>query len=136
MKDLKDIMKMKKSEPKMGDDEKQAKKEMLVDLIKHMDSMMGENIKGLKKVTVASNDKQGLEKGLEKAKEMVSDKDIEQPSLDDTEHNEENIEGNDDDEILSRDAQDGNCDEDEMSHEEIDRQIQALQEKKNRKQGM
>lgn len=39
--------------------------------------MMGGDLAGLKKVTVAAKDKKGLAQGLDKAKELVSDEDDE-----------------------------------------------------------
>jgi Ran GTPase-activating protein (RanGAP) involved in mRNA processing and transport len=50
-----------------------AKSGILQDLMDDMMGMEGDKVKGLKKVTVASNSPKGLEKGLEKAKEIVGD---------------------------------------------------------------
>ena len=50
-----------------------AKSGILQDLVDDMMGMEGDKVKGLKKVTVASNSPKGLEKGLEKAKEIVGD---------------------------------------------------------------
>lgn len=52
---------------------KDAKMSMLKELQKAMGDSMSEDVKGLKKVTVASPDKEGLKEGLEKAKEMIGD---------------------------------------------------------------
>lgn len=55
----------------------EAKMSMLKDLRKMANSMMGDDLKGkmdsMKKVTVAAKDKEGLEKGLDKAKDIVSE---------------------------------------------------------------
>lgn len=48
-----------------------AKSDTLKDLMDDMMGLEGDKIKGLKKVTVASNSPKGLEKGLDKAKELV-----------------------------------------------------------------
>jgi Ran GTPase-activating protein (RanGAP) involved in mRNA processing and transport len=48
-----------------------AKSGILQDLVDDMMGMEGDKVKGLKKVTVASNSPKGLEKGLDKAKELV-----------------------------------------------------------------
>lgn len=48
-----------------------AKSGILQELMDDMMGMEGEKVKGLKKVTVASNSPKGLEKGLDKAKEIV-----------------------------------------------------------------
>lgn len=68
---LKALMKKKGKEeidPKLKD----AKMKVLKEIHSMASDDMGEDIKGLKKVTVASPDQEGLEKGLEKAQEMVS----------------------------------------------------------------
>ena len=48
-----------------------AKSGILEELMDDMMGMEGDKVKGLKKVTVASNSPKGLEKGLDKAKEIV-----------------------------------------------------------------
>lgn len=48
-----------------------AKSGILKDLMDDMMGMEGEKVKGLKKVTVASNSPMGLKKGLEKAEDIV-----------------------------------------------------------------
>jgi len=48
-----------------------AKHHVLKDLMDEMHGMDGEKVKGLKKVTVASNSPEGLEHGLEQAKDIV-----------------------------------------------------------------
>lgn len=60
----------------MGDEEMdpmlaKAKMSVLKDLHKHMGNMMGDDMMGLKKVTVAAPDSEGLKKGLDKAEEML-----------------------------------------------------------------
>lgn len=52
--------------------EKEASNSVLADLMDFLHGHDGEKLKGLKKVTVASNDPHGLEEGLAKAKEMVA----------------------------------------------------------------
>lgn len=56
---------------KLSGAEKKGKEETLQSLIDDMMGMDGEKVKGLKKVTVASNSPKGLEKGLDKAKELI-----------------------------------------------------------------
>jgi hypothetical protein len=66
------LMAKKKSEgKKLSPMEKKGKEDTLQSLIDDMMSMDGDKVKGLKKVTVASNSPKGLEKGLDKAKELV-----------------------------------------------------------------
>lgn len=50
-----------------------AKGSVLHDLMSQMDGMSGDKVKGLKKVTVASNTKEGVEKGLDKAKQLLGE---------------------------------------------------------------
>jgi hypothetical protein len=51
---------------------KNAKGSVLEDLMEHLSGAGMDKIKGMKKVSVASDSKLGLSKGLEKAKEMIS----------------------------------------------------------------
>ena len=53
--------------------DKQATGDVLHDLMSYLSSLQGDKVKGLKKVTVASNDPKGLVAGLAKAKDMVKD---------------------------------------------------------------
>jgi hypothetical protein len=53
-----------------------AKSGILQDLVDEMMGMDSDKVKGLKKVTVASDSPKGLAKGLEKAKEIVGDKNL------------------------------------------------------------
>ena len=69
-----DFGKFKKS--KMGSNEKEAKLSALMGLKEEMQKLMGDDVKGLKKVTVASDSPDGLEKGLEKAKEMLGSEEV------------------------------------------------------------
>lgn len=55
----------------MSEHEKMAKMGVLKDLMAQADDSMFGKIKGLKKVTVASNTPEGLEHGLDKAKHMA-----------------------------------------------------------------
>jgi len=67
----------------MDDKKKKVMMSTLMDLKKEMSKLMSNDIKGLKKVTVASPTGEGLEAGLDKAKELV----------DTTEESEEKPEG-------------------------------------------
>lgn len=67
---LKKLME-KKQGGKMDPEYKSAKMGVLKELHKTMGGMMGDDVKGLKKVTVAAPDKAGLKLGLSKAEEVV-----------------------------------------------------------------
>lgn len=71
---LKELMKKKGKKDDIDPTYKHAK----MGVLKHISDMasgaMGDDIKGLKKVTVASSDREGLEDGLETAKKLVSKK--------------------------------------------------------------
>lgn len=73
MMDKEMMMKMmgKKEEGEGNDMKKNAKLSVLKELRKMASDMMGEDVKGMKKVTVASPSPEGLKMGLEKAEEMV-----------------------------------------------------------------
>jgi len=65
-------MEKKKKEGKgLSSMEKKGKEETLQSLIDDMMEMDSGKVKGLKKVTVASDSPKGLEKGLDKAKELI-----------------------------------------------------------------
>lgn len=67
------IEKMRAKGKKMAPEEKKAKMSVLQDLHKEASSAMADGLKGLKKVTVASDSEEGLEHGLEKAKDIVKE---------------------------------------------------------------
>lgn len=60
----------------LSENHAKAKSGILEDLIGEMMDMEGDKVKNLKKVTVASDSPEGLEKGLDKAKEIVGNKDL------------------------------------------------------------
>jgi hypothetical protein len=114
---LKALMKKKKS---MSDTEKDAKKSVLGDLKKMAEGVMGEKIKGLKKVSVSSDSPEGLKAGLEKAEEIIGSEVDERPE------GEEEIEESED--SMFEESKDES--EESLSEEELDKQIQELMKKK------
>lgn len=69
---LKKIIEKKKKDGKtLSPVHKEARSTVLEDLMDHLSDMGMDKVKGLKKVTVASDSKEGLAKGLDKATEMV-----------------------------------------------------------------
>lgn len=66
------IIAKKKAEGKpMSSAHKEAKGSVLSDLMEHLGSMGLDKVKGMKKISIASDSKEGLKKGLSKAEEMV-----------------------------------------------------------------
>lgn len=63
----------KKGDKTLSDSDVSAKKAALGDLIGMAKDAMGEKVKGLKKVTVASDSTEGLNKGLELAKKKLGE---------------------------------------------------------------
>jgi hypothetical protein len=61
----------KKKGHKLSDVERDAKMSVVNNMKDMASSMMGDHIKGLKKVTVASDSKEGLQSGLDKAKDLM-----------------------------------------------------------------
>lgn len=59
---------------KLSEIEKKASSKVLGELRKHTQQMMNDKMKGLKKVTVASDSAEGLKKGLSKAEELIKGK--------------------------------------------------------------
>lgn len=102
---FKELLMKKKREGKMLSPEAKDKKmEVIQELMEAMGSDMGEKIKGLQKVTIAAPDKEGLEEGLEKASEIVSESD----------------------EVMAEESEE-EIDEESMSPEEIKAKIAELQ---------
>lgn len=104
MKELMKLMEKKKSGKPMDEGYKKAKMTMLQALKDDMSGMMGNEMKGMKKVTVAAPDEEGLKEGLNKAEELMEGK--EELAKDDMEMDEE------------------------MSPEECDAMIKMLEKKK------
>lgn len=116
MKDLmKKLMESKESDSSDVDMKKKAKLNVLHELKKMASDMMGDDVKGgmMKKVTVAAPSEKGLEKGLDKAKELVAD----MPEPEEMDYDEE-----------SSDEEDM----EECSPEEIDAKIAKLQAMKSK----
>lgn len=127
---FKALLQKKMSEGKgdMAPVDKEASDSVLSDLMDFLNQMQGDKVKGLKKVTVASNDPKGLEEGLAKAKQMVSghDESGEDPAEEASESPEDEImedEGDSDDEH-SEDSHETSSPE--MSPEEMKKQIEEL----------
>lgn len=103
----------KKKERKMDDLEKEAKMGVVKEMRDMASSAMGEKLKGLKKVTVASDSEKGLGFGLEKAKEMLQNK------------SEEGEEYAEEDE-LENESENDSHEMAECSEEELDAKIKEL----------
>lgn len=71
MMDKMDKLKKKKSK-EMSPTEKDAKMSVVESLRDMASKAMGDKLQGLKKVTVASDSKEGLKKGLEKAEDLLN----------------------------------------------------------------
>lgn len=133
---LSDMKKMmqKKEDDSSNPAQKDAKLSALKDLRKMASDMMGDDLKnGMnKKVVVAAKDQAGLEKGLDKAKEIVSSnsKDIEMPDaeLNDLGGDMDAVEGSDE----QQDVRDDMDMLDNCTPEELDRKIAMLQEQKKK----
>lgn len=72
--DLKDMMKMAQGEEGPDNDKVMAKREILQALRQMASELMGEDMEaGMKQVSVAAPDKEGLMEGMEKAEEVVEE---------------------------------------------------------------
>lgn len=105
----------------MSDDESEAQGSVLKDLRGSMGGLMGDKLKGLKKVTVASNSPQGLEQGLDTAKDVLG-----QDGMGTEGSPEEEQMESPEDEVLEKASL--------MSSEELDSLMQKLQMLKDQKQ--
>lgn len=108
----------KKDKPKLSDVEKEAKLKVLNSLKSDMEGMMGEGLKGLKKVTVASDSPEGLQQGLEKAEELVEGHEMESQE-------EESLE--EEPSLLG-----SSLESSEMSEEELDQKLNELMQLKEK----
>lgn len=98
----------------MSQNEMDAKRHVIESMRKMAQGAMGDKLKGLKKVSVASNSPAGLEEGLDKAKEMIS-----MPAHDLEESPEHEASESPEEEMMEPD-------EESMSEEDIDKKIQEL----------
>lgn len=117
------IMAKKKDAKKLSSGELEAKLNAANEMHKWASEEMGNGLeKKLKKVTVASDSEEGLEEGLEKAKEIVEEK----PDMMDAEKSEEDAvheAGESVEDEMMEHSEDGM---EEMSEEEIDEKLQKL----------
>lgn len=100
----------------------EAKAAMAKELSDLLGSDLAEGVKGIKKVTVASDSEQGLEEGLKKAKEVLDSEDDE--SMEDSEHEA----GESDSEEEMEDMGEVSDVEDEIA--KLEEQIKQLKKKK------
>lgn len=120
------LAKKKAEGKKLSSMEKKGKEETLQSLIDDMMGMDGDKVKGLKKVTVASNSPKGLEKGLDKAKELIGNAPVSEEMMSD----EEMPEG--EEEMMEEEMPEGEESsemEDEESAEDVEAEIEKLKEK-------
>ena len=124
MKGLEKLMMKKHGEGKvLGKAAAKAKSSVLEDLMSDMFDQDGDKVKGLKKVTVASNSPKGLEKGLDKAKEMLGEGDMSDEDMPEGEESAEEAE-----ESPEMEASEHEADEEEMSADEIEAKIAELKD--------
>ena len=116
-------------------DKRSAKLSQLKELSKEMKKMMGdgfaEGMKGMQKVTVASDSKEGLQKGLSKAQEIMKKKGLMEDMSEEKEDKEEVCEACEGEgckhcEEMEEYEEDM---EEDMSADDIKEQIKKLQEK-------
>jgi hypothetical protein len=110
-------------------DKKKAKLSQLKDLSKEMSKMMGDGYAdSMQKVTVASDSKEGLEKGLSKAQELMKKKGLMSEMSDEEKEYEEDIDDSEEEE-LEEDLEEMADDVDKMSPEEMKMKIKELEAK-------
>jgi len=107
---FKELLKKKMKSGKMLDDNSaKARMETIDELDDMVGSPMLDKMKGLKKVTVASSSKAGLEEGLEKAQDMMDNKSDAEKHFN----------------MMSDKASSEDCDEDDMDDEDMDMKEEA-----------
>lgn len=115
-KDFVELLKKKKAEQgdkPMDSKKMQAKAGVVKDLMTTLKDLMANDIKGLKKVTVAADTKEGLKEGLEKAEEIIEKNPAELEASED-EENDKSEEKSEDEKIA-----------------ELEKQLQELKAKKS-----
>ncbi len=126
------LIEKKKIRP-LDEDEKDAKLGVLGDLRDLAKGSMGDKIKGLKEVKVASDSKEGLRRGLDKAEEIMD----QDPEMHDEDAPVSKASEEESDEHESEESPEQEMEEhkpfDEMSEEELDQKLQELMELKKRK---
>ena len=143
------MKKLGKKGKKLEPNEKEAKMNVVKELSKQAGDMMGDKVKGLNKVSVAAPDKKGLEKGLDMANKLIkggmpgshSDKNpddkmeaAEEEMGDDLDKDSEEGESEEHKEaVLGEEKHDMAEECKDMSPEDIEKQIQALQDLKQEK---
>lgn len=120
-----------KKKDKMDPEYKDAKMSALHELQKAMSGMMGDDVKGLKKVTVASDSSEGLKHGLDKAKEAL-DGDDNGPHMKEDPKDLEADAFDHEDDTSALSEEDGESPEEEaseehMSDEDLDSKIKELE---------
>lgn len=118
------MSKLAKKGKKLSPLEKKAKMDVVKELGSQAREMMGDKIKSLKKVTVASPSEEGLKMGLEKAEDLIEGNAPEAEMMEETMGSEEKEEYNEpmsEEEMMA------------MSPEELDDHIQKLQRIKEEK---
>lgn len=136
--DSKMLAKLMEKKGKKGDlDEnyKKVKMDVLKALHKEMGSMMGDEVKDMKKVTIASPDASGLKMGLEKAKDMLSGMGEEKPEMEEEAEEKEGEVCPECGEVHGDEGHEAEESE-EMSMEDIEAKIKELEALKAKKQGM
>lgn len=129
--DLMKRMAMKKDKPKLNDVEKEAKLSVLNSLKSDMENMLGDNLKGIKKVTVASDSPQGLDMGLKKAQDLVHEHSDDESSEDQAHEASESPEFEQGEEEGEHEMEPSDED-DQMSEEELDSKLQKLMKLKEK----
>ena len=126
--------------------QKQAKLDVLGDLQGHTKDMLSEKLDGIKKVTVASNTKEGLKKGVKTAEKVIDklngkpEEESEEPCQhcegmgcpECAEESEEHESSESpEEEVSEHESGEESSDESEMSEEELDAKIAELMKKKD-----
>lgn len=149
---MKKMLDKKKDKGKMSDVQRDAKMSVVKDMKDMASEMMGDKIKGMKKVSVASASGEGLKEGLDKAREMISgmsedghsamddDQNMMEDKAEDAIHDSgdgefSKGEGSDNkhemlEEAMESPEEEAAENEDEEDHEEIDKKIAELMAKK------
>lgn len=125
----------KKKKRELSDEERNAKLNVMKDMRDMAAGAMGDKIKKLKKVTVASDSEEGIKEGLDKAKEIVGNAD---PKGEGESEDQECSCGSPSCEECSEEVEESEDsdaspqDEEEMSEDEINKRLEELMKLKEK----
>jgi hypothetical protein len=108
----------------LSDIEQKAKMKVLKDIHGKMEGILGDNLKGAQKVTVAADSKKGLQEGLDKAEDLLGEEDEDDSNLGEKDENDSNL--GEKMEQMAEDYEDQQEESEPMDAHELEEKIKEL----------